>query len=407
MACVAEEILATLEDACEHVPTVESSELNASQFVEQYMVPNQPVLIMGLTSGWRAQREWVSGASGDGEQAASGGETVGVPDVGGAMAEAFGGAEVLVVDCDAPLDTDLARVSMTFKDYAQWWTSRDGRRLYLKDWTFASDYPEYGAYDTPPHFADDWLNAYWDERSGEDSTTAAATDGDGEGEGDFEEPEVLKEAKKEEGDACAAPAPGVAAGVSDNGEGGGEREKAHAVYEEEGEGGDDAAAADARDGGGTHRFVYAGVAGTWTPLHADILRSFSWSVNIAGNKRWLMAWIRDVPASMSRGRGRGRGVAGEGGREHPTKYESLIASASHVTVTVPTDAPSSLPRHGHTSAAVSVYETSTGTRRTIFHFGYYMWIYQMCETEAAGGVTVYRTSIAQPQNVIQVFTYIV
>ena len=28
--------------------------------------------------------------------------------------------------------------------------------------------------------------------------------------------------------------------------------------------------------------------GTWTPLHADVLRSFSWSVNVAGAKRWQL-----------------------------------------------------------------------------------------------------------------------
>ena len=28
--------------------------------------------------------------------------------------------------------------------------------------------------------------------------------------------------------------------------------------------------------------------GTWTPLHADVLRSYSWSVNVAGAKRWLL-----------------------------------------------------------------------------------------------------------------------
>lgn len=27
---------------------------------------------------------------------------------------------------------------------------------------------------------------------------------------------------------------------------------------------------------------------SWTPLHADVLRSFSWSVNVAGAKRWLL-----------------------------------------------------------------------------------------------------------------------
>ncbi|XP_075848498.1 2-oxoglutarate and iron-dependent oxygenase JMJD4 [Microtus pennsylvanicus] len=36
-----------------------------------------------------------------------------------------------------------------------------------------------------------------------------------------------------------------------------------------------------------YRFVYAGPRGTWSPFHADIFRSFSWSVNICGRKKWL------------------------------------------------------------------------------------------------------------------------
>jgi JmjC domain, hydroxylase len=34
------------------------------------------------------------------------------------------------------------------------------------------------------------------------------------------------------------------------------------------------------------RFVYLGPKGTSTPLHADVLRSFSWSTNVCGQKRW-------------------------------------------------------------------------------------------------------------------------
>ncbi|XP_040829655.1 2-oxoglutarate and iron-dependent oxygenase JMJD4 isoform X1 [Ochotona curzoniae] len=37
-----------------------------------------------------------------------------------------------------------------------------------------------------------------------------------------------------------------------------------------------------------YRFVYAGPTGTWSPFHADIFCSFSWSVNICGRKKWLL-----------------------------------------------------------------------------------------------------------------------
>ncbi|XP_060064308.1 2-oxoglutarate and iron-dependent oxygenase JMJD4-like [Ylistrum balloti] len=36
-----------------------------------------------------------------------------------------------------------------------------------------------------------------------------------------------------------------------------------------------------------YRFVYMGPKGSWTPLHADVFRSFSWSANICGRKHWI------------------------------------------------------------------------------------------------------------------------
>eukprot|EP00268_Persea_americana_P061237 TRINITY_DN7714_c0_g1_i14.p1 TRINITY_DN7714_c0_g1~~TRINITY_DN7714_c0_g1_i14.p1 ORF type:complete len:350 (-),score=51.63 TRINITY_DN7714_c0_g1_i14:23-1072(-) len=35
-----------------------------------------------------------------------------------------------------------------------------------------------------------------------------------------------------------------------------------------------------------YRFVYMGAKGTWTPLHADVFRSYSWSANVCGKKKW-------------------------------------------------------------------------------------------------------------------------
>nr|KAF6480479.1 jumonji domain containing 4 [Molossus molossus] len=36
-----------------------------------------------------------------------------------------------------------------------------------------------------------------------------------------------------------------------------------------------------------YRFIYMGPTGSWSPFHADIFRSFSWSVNICGRKKWF------------------------------------------------------------------------------------------------------------------------
>ncbi|XP_067001923.2 2-oxoglutarate and iron-dependent oxygenase JMJD4 isoform X3 [Anabrus simplex] len=37
-----------------------------------------------------------------------------------------------------------------------------------------------------------------------------------------------------------------------------------------------------------YRFIYMGPKGSWTPLHADVFMSFSWSINVCGRKRWLL-----------------------------------------------------------------------------------------------------------------------
>lgn len=37
-----------------------------------------------------------------------------------------------------------------------------------------------------------------------------------------------------------------------------------------------------------YQFVYLGYSGSRTHVHADVLRSYSWSINIAGKKRYAV-----------------------------------------------------------------------------------------------------------------------
>ncbi|XP_018573922.1 jmjC domain-containing protein 4 [Anoplophora glabripennis] len=37
-----------------------------------------------------------------------------------------------------------------------------------------------------------------------------------------------------------------------------------------------------------YRFIYMGVKNTWTPFHADVFTSYSWSANVCGRKKWLL-----------------------------------------------------------------------------------------------------------------------
>ena len=204
------------------------------------MAKNPPVMITVLTDDWRALREWVTK---DGQ-----------PDVV-AMSELFGDAMVLVVDCDEEIDTDLKRREMPFREFARWWrSSATGKRasagadarakLYVKDWNFVRDFSAYRAYDTPPHVRDDWLNSSW---SNEDDALCSSARG-----GDDDEESGTGRANENENE------------------------------EEKDENDPD------RLRPGSYRFVYCGVQGTWTPMHVDVARSFSWSVNVCGRKKWLM-----------------------------------------------------------------------------------------------------------------------
>ena len=248
---------ASLEDresrfpSCDAVPTVRCEDLSPESFRAEFMAKNLPVMITGLTDDWRARREWVTK---DGQ-----------PDVV-AMSELFGDAKVLVVDCDEEIDTDLKRREMPFREFARWWrSSATGKRasagadarekLYVKDWNFVRDFPAYRAYDTPPHVRDDWLNSSWSNE--DDALCSSARGGD-----DDDDAEGL--------------GTGRAANENEN-----EEEKDE----------DDPN----RLRPGSYRFVYCGVQGTWTPMHVDVARSFSWSVNVCGRKKWLM-----VPPSRAK-----------------------------------------------------------------------------------------------------------
>ena len=37
-----------------------------------------------------------------------------------------------------------------------------------------------------------------------------------------------------------------------------------------------------------YKFVYMGPRNSWTPFHADVIHSFSWSANICGKKKWII-----------------------------------------------------------------------------------------------------------------------
>jgi hypothetical protein len=49
-----------------------------------------------------------------------------------------------------------------------------------------------------------------------------------------------------------------------------------------------------------YRFVYMGPKESWTPLHADVFRSYSWSYNVCGAKKWILFPPSDEPFITNR-----------------------------------------------------------------------------------------------------------
>ncbi|KAK7835162.1 jmjc domain-containing protein 4 [Quercus suber] len=211
------------------IEKVNGKELNYSEFVERYMEKNQPVVLTGLMDDWKACKDWVFDN--------------GKPNLH-FFSTHFGNSRVQVADCGTREFTDQKRVEMSVSEFVDHWlensvqehcrASKDHSNghpvLYLKDWHFVKEYPEYLAYTTPLFFCDDWLNLYLDNyRMHKDPDT-------------FQENNEIS---------CS-----------------------------------------------DYRFVYMGAKGSWTPLHADVFRSYSWSANedtISINHNWFngynLSWV--------------------------------------------------------------------------------------------------------------------
>ncbi|KAF0697467.1 Aste57867_11851 [Aphanomyces stellatus] len=77
-----------------------------------------------------------------------------------------------------------------------------------------------------------------------------------------------------------------------------------------------------------YRFVYFGPGGSFTPLHHDVLESYSWSINIVGQKEWLLYPPSQTPKLLDRF---GRTSARDATTANATQFPG-VASARHVTI---------------------------------------------------------------------------
>ncbi|XP_061163826.1 2-oxoglutarate and iron-dependent oxygenase JMJD4-like [Saccostrea echinata] len=169
-----------------------------SEFFENYLLRNRPCILSSLnTDTWNSRTDWTL--------------PNGQPNFE-FLREKFGHACVPVANCKKEKYSSQPKEEQTFSNFLDYWQSyiESGHpdsmdNLYLKDWHFKREFPEYKAYETPRVFTSDWLNEFWDTKEDKDD----------------------------------------------------------------------------------YRFVYMGPKGSWTPFHADVFRSFSWSANICGKKKWI------------------------------------------------------------------------------------------------------------------------
>ncbi len=92
-----------------------------------------------------------------------------------------------------------------------------------------------------------------------------------------------------------------------------------------------AAAAGVAHSSNDYRFCYLGCKGTWTPVHHDVMYSFSWSANVVGRKLWRLFPPVETPKLYHR-RCRDQLVAdSRDGEYDPADYPN-VAGAVHVDV---------------------------------------------------------------------------
>ena len=231
------------------VRRVRACDLSLAAFERDFLRPNDCVAVVeGAVApppGAPGADEWA--AAGLWRDPSSGGVAI------GALMAHFATSPVCATECPAPGDPEpvggrRCRI-LPFSEYAAYWSRHvEARRhgtplaeplLYVQNWHLPSELPPRDGppfYRVPRWFRSDWLNSFLD-----------------------------SEREQERGQEM----PGAGAGAGGGGGGGGVGEAGCG-------------------GASDYRFVYLGPAGTSTPLHVDVLHSYSWSVNVVGRKLWRL-----------------------------------------------------------------------------------------------------------------------
>jgi hypothetical protein len=225
--------------------------LSTAEFYEKYMLANKPVIITGAMGSWRAMQDWVTSA--------------GTPDARvntSFLAERFGSAVVTAHNCNRMVMGRLRTKDMTVAEYMAWWE---------QDRPAVAPAVDPASADAAPVTA----------------AAAAAADGPGPAAAGGN---ASGKAKKG-GKAAAGPDQYYLKDWNFCKE-----FPEYPAYDRpeyfSQDWLNDHEAAHRED----HRFVYLGPKGSFTPLHKDVLQSFSWSANVCGSKEWLFLAPENEPS---------------------------------------------------------------------------------------------------------------
>lgn len=127
------------------------------------LLENRPCVFPAeFTDTWRCRRDWVDAKSGGPSWTF--------------LARSFGEAVVPIANCKIKYYNSQLKTDIKFAEFVDYWRDLAAchhdydihDKLYLKDWHFVREFPNYDAYKTPFCFEDDWLNEFWRTRTDKD-----------------------------------------------------------------------------------------------------------------------------------------------------------------------------------------------------------------------------------------------
>jgi glycosyltransferase involved in cell wall biosynthesis len=232
-------------------------------FEENYLEANKPVIFSGIATDWLATKEWLD-------------PTTGVVLVEN-LKRKFGNFKIVATDADRRHRGEGPCKEMTVAEYCQWWKEKDRNHLdrvppngsgdgsdekindeeedhlwYLKDWNFVKD-----------------ASSSIKQKLNQDSN-------------DFYYYQLPIYFSDDWLNEWYDSLPSSSSDLSSS-----------------------SALSSSSDQPSDYRFLYLGPQGSFTPLHTDVLKSHSWSVNIAGRKLWRLlpaeyaSFVQDKSTGMS------------------------------------------------------------------------------------------------------------